>query len=254
MELISGYFPELDQEKTDRFSLLHSLYSDWNQRINVISRKDIDQLYLRHVLHSLAIAKYVSFAPGSSVLDVGTGGGFPGIPLAIMFPETEFLLVDSIQKKIRVVNEVASELKLTNCHAEAVRAESLKMKHDFIVTRAVTVLPRLISWVRKLISAQQNNEIPNGILALKGGDLTEELNIPQKTSVVNLSEYFSEPFFETKKLVHVIMKGRCKLVRGIFFISNCHQLNQTAICGYSNRHFVFPIIIFVFITLRLIIS
>ena len=180
------------------------LYKEWNARINVISRKDIDSLYERHVLHSLAIAKFIRFTAGTQVLDVGTGGGFPGIPLAIFFPNTRFHLVDSIGKKIKVVKEVAESLELNNVSAEQIRAEQLKGKYDFVVSRAVTKLPEFVSWIRKNISLKQQNAIPNGVIYLKGGNLEGEIRPFRKTAFVqNLSDYFDEEFFETKKLVHV---------------------------------------------------
>lgn len=206
MELIKRYFPDLSDTQYLQFSQLEPLYREWNQKINLISRKDIDQLYLRHVLHSLAIAKFLEFSPGTKILDVGTGGGFPGIPLAILFPEAEFLLIDSIHKKIKVVEAIIEELRLKNCRASAIRADKVKGKYDFITSRAVSSLPLFISWVRSSIAKSSKNSKPNGILALKGGDLEEELNISYKTDIISIQDYFTEPFFETKKLVHVILK------------------------------------------------
>ncbi len=203
-ELISGYFPEINTEQLERFRNLDSLYREWNAAINVISRKDIDFLYERHVLHSLGIAKAIRFAPGTSVLDVGTGGGFPGIPLAIMFPETSFHLVDSIGKKIKVVKAVAEALKLQNVTSEQTRAESLIEKYDFIVSRAVTSLPEFLSWTRKNIAKRSLNPLHNGILYLKGGDLSEELKgCGAKYQIYHLQRYFKEEFFSTKSVVHL---------------------------------------------------
>lgn len=207
MEIIRRYFPDLSELQNKQYSQLEELYRDWNQKINVISRKDIDQLYLHHVVHSLGIAKFISFKSGSHILDVGTGGGFPGIPLAIRFPDTEFLLVDSIAKKIKVVRAVIDALQLRNCKALPIRAEQVKGEYDFVVSRAVTSLPRFIPWVQRRISGVQQNTISNGILSLKGGLLDEELDIPFKTNIISLSDYFSESFFETKKLIHVAMKS-----------------------------------------------
>ncbi|MEJ6748447.1 MAG: 16S rRNA (guanine(527)-N(7))-methyltransferase RsmG, partial [Flavobacteriales bacterium] len=175
MELILKYFPNLTEKKIQQFSQLQNLYTDWNAQINVISRKDMDNLYINHVLHSLAIAKVIDFADGSKILDVGTGGGFPGIPLAILFPEVDFLLVDSIGKKIKVVNEVANSIGLKNLRAQHTRAEQVVGQFDFVVSRAVTKMKVFQQWVRKRISVKQNNTLFNGILYLKGGDLTEEL-------------------------------------------------------------------------------
>ena len=208
MEVILTYFSNLSETQIVQFSKLKELYTEWNAQINVISRKDIDELYVRHVLHSLGIAKVQPFAPGTSVLDVGTGGGFPGIPLAILFPETKFHLVDSIGKKIKVVNEVATTLGLKNVKAEHIRAENVKGEFDFIVSRAVTKMDDFVIWVRKKIAKKQRHELKNGILYLKGGDLTEELaNFPKATQF-NLTNYFKEDFFETKKVVHIPLKKR----------------------------------------------
>jgi 16S rRNA (guanine527-N7)-methyltransferase len=203
MEIIRRYFPDLSTQQYDQYSMLSGLYTEWNEKINVISRKDIGQLYLHHVLHSLAISKYICFAPGTRIMDAGTGGGFPGIPLAIMFPDVNFILTDSIAKKIKVVEAVISGLELKNCKAIHLRAEQAKEKFDFVTCRAVAPLPVFISWVCKLITGINKNQRPNGILAFKGGDLSEELSLPYRFSIINLSEYFSEPFFETKKLIHI---------------------------------------------------
>ena len=207
MELIRQYFPELTKDQLHKFSLLQELYQDWNLKINVVSRKDIDELYLRHVLHSLGIAKVQEFKPGASILDVGTGGGFPGIPLAILFPETNFHLVDSIGKKIKVVNEVSEGLALKNLKATNARVEDIGGKYDFIVSRAVAIMPTFVYWVRGKIAKQSRHELKNGILYLKGGDLSEELaEFPQAT-IYPLSDYFKEEFFETKKVVHLPLPG-----------------------------------------------
>jgi 16S rRNA (guanine527-N7)-methyltransferase len=204
ISLLTKYFPSLPDQQKAHFSKLFELYSHWNAQINVISRKDIDQLYERHVLHSLAIAKFVSFKPGTMILDVGTGGGFPGIPLAILFPDAEFLLVDSIGKKIKVVNEVAAALGLRNVRTAHTRVEEIKEEFDFIVSRAVTDLVEFNRWVRKKISLGSINDIRNGLIYLKGGDLTEELkHFKGKVQVVELKEYFAGEFFETKKLVYL---------------------------------------------------
>ncbi len=204
MDIVLKYFPRLTPDQIRMFRQLSSVYSEWNSKINVISRKDIDQLYERHVLHSLAIAKFIRFTSGSEILDVGTGGGFPGIPLAILFPECRFHLVDSIGKKIKVVNAVAESLGLKNITTEQIRAEQLKGKYDFVVSRAVTTLPEFVGWVGKNISPVQQNAVPNGVIYLKGGNLDAEVRPYRKLVFVqNLSEYFEEEFFETKKLVHV---------------------------------------------------
>ena len=202
MKLILRYFPNLTNDQIQKFKELEVLYKEWNSRINVISRKDIDDSYLKHVLHSLSIAKFISFKKNTSILDVGTGGGFPGIPLAIIFPDCNFLLVDSINKKINVVKEISNTLKLTNVSYNAIRVEKLKTKHDFIVSRAVTRMNKFRNLVKGLISNKNDNEIKNGIIYLKGGDLTEEMmNI--KHQKVNISDYFDEEFFETKKIVYL---------------------------------------------------
>lgn len=202
MKLILKYFPNLTDDQIQKFKELEVLYKEWNSRINVISRKDIDDLYLKHVLHSLSIAKFISFKKNTSILDVGTGGGFPGIPLAIIFPDCNFLLVDSINKKINVVKEISNTLKLTNVSYNAIRVEKLKTKHDFIVSRAVTRMNKFRNLVKGLISNKNDNKIKNGIIYLKGGDLTEEMmNI--KHQKVNIFDYFDEEFFETKKIVYL---------------------------------------------------
>ena len=208
METISQNFPELTEEQLKQFSMLKNLYTDWNARINVISRKDIDALYVKHVLHSLGIAKVQPFLPSSKVLDVGTGGGFPGIPLAIMFPETEFVLVDSIGKKIKVVESVSEALGLKNVTAIHERAEKVKGEFDFVVSRAVTKMDDFAKWVRKKIRRKNNHKIKNGILYLKGGDLTEELQNFPSAKLYDLTHYFDDPFFETKKVVHIPIKYR----------------------------------------------
>lgn len=206
MQEILKYFPNLTDLQKEQFSKLEALYTEWNSKINVISRKDIDELYTRHILHSLGIAKVMEFKPGADVMDVGTGGGFPGIPLAILFPETNFYLIDVIAKKIKVVQEVANGLGLKNVKAEQKRAETVNKDFDFIVSRAVTNMPDFVKWVRGKIKKDQNHDLPNGILYLKGGDLTEELQVFQKTTIYNLSDYFEDEFFETKKVVHLAMK------------------------------------------------
>lgn len=204
MELINKYFPDLTADQRDKFGQMEELYQFWNAKVNVISRQDIDTLYERHILHSLGIAKVLEFKSGTGVLDVGTGGGFPGIPLAIMFPKAQFHLVDSIGKKIRVVQEIAQALKLDNVKAEQVRAEKLDDSYEFVVSRAVTRITPFVGWVRKNVSKNSFHALRNGILYLKGGDLTEELSeLNQKSRVYELSKYFEEDFFETKKVVYV---------------------------------------------------
>ncbi|MFA5974168.1 MAG: 16S rRNA (guanine(527)-N(7))-methyltransferase RsmG [Lentimicrobiaceae bacterium] len=204
MELIRKYFPELASSQLEKLTLIEALYLEWNSRINVISRKDMEHFYEHHVLHSLGIAKVVQFKPGAQVLDVGTGGGFPGIPLAILFPETNFLLVDSIGKKIKVVQEVVDAVGITNVKAIHSRAEDVKGKFDFVVSRAVTTLPDFILWIENKIKKESRHTLENGILYLKGGDLEDELApLRNEYHVFNLIDYFEEAFFETKKVVHV---------------------------------------------------
>ena len=203
-EIIFHYFPNLTSSQKDQFSKLYALYEDWNSKINVISRKDIENLYINHVLHSLGIAKIISFKPGAKILDVGTGGGFPGIPLAILFPETNFHLVDSIGKKITVVQEVTDGLGLKNVTAEQIRAEQIKDEYDFIVSRAVTRFKEFYGWVNQKIKKKSKHELYNGILYLKGGDLNEELaELKQSHQIFDLTDYFKEDFFATKKVVYV---------------------------------------------------
>ena len=206
MQILNKYFPNLTETQVQHFKQLESLYTEWNAKINVISRKDIAALYERHVLHSLGIAKVQPFNPGARILDVGTGGGFPGIPLAILFPETEFHLVDSIGKKIKVVEEVSAALGLKNVKAAHIRVEKVKGEFDFIVSRAVTTMPGFVKWVRKKVAKKQQHTLKNGILYLKGGDLTEELSLYSSASLYELSAFFEEDFFETKKVVHLPLK------------------------------------------------
>ena len=206
MEEILKYFPDLTTIQIEQFQKLSDLYNDWNAKINVISRKDIDELYTKHVLHSLAIAKIQKFEHGTYVLDVGTGGGFPGIPLAILFPETRFYLIDVILKKINVVKAVAEALELKNVKAEQIRAENVKGDFDFIVSRAVTNMPDFVSWIKDKIKKQQKHELKNGILYLKGGDLTEELKDFPKATEYNITDFFGGEFFETKKVVYLPLK------------------------------------------------
>ncbi len=203
-EIIQKYFPQLSEVQVNQFKQLYPVYQEWNAKINVISRKDFDELYIRHVLHSLGIAKYISFKQDAEILDVGTGGGFPGIPLAILFPETKFHLVDSIGKKITVVNQVAEAIGLSNVTAEKVRAEQIDHQYDFVVSRAVTRLNPFYQWVKGKFKKQSVHELKNGILYLKGGDLTEELQESKlRYKLHNLSDHFTEPFFETKKVLYV---------------------------------------------------
>jgi len=203
-DIITHYFPDLTEQQQNQFDQLFDLYTYWNNQINVISRKDIDLLYERHILHSLGITKIISFLPGEQVLDVGTGGGFPGIPLAILFPETQFHLVDSIGKKIKVVQEVASALGLQNVKASHARAEQIPGKFDFVVSRAVTQLKDFYPWIKDKFSKTSKNTLPNGILYLKGGDLTQEIaESGLKVRQFHLKDYFSEEFFETKQVIYI---------------------------------------------------
>ncbi|RUT69344.1 16S rRNA (guanine(527)-N(7))-methyltransferase RsmG [Flavobacterium cupreum] len=206
MDEILKYFPDLTDIQIEQFQKLDFLYHDWNEKINVISRKDIDALYTKHILHSLGIAKIMKFEPGATVLDVGTGGGFPGIPLAILFPETRFYLIDVIAKKIKVVQGVVDALELKNVKAEQKRAELVKGDFDFIVSRAVTNMPDFVSWIKDKIRKQHKHTLKNGILYLKGGDLTEELKDFPKATLYDLSAIFEDEFFETKKVVHLPLK------------------------------------------------
>lgn len=206
MDEILKYFPDLTDLQIEQFQKLDFLYHDWNEKINVISRKDIDSLYTKHILHSLGIAKVMKFEPGATVLDVGTGGGFPGIPLAILFPETRFYLIDVIAKKIKVVQGVADALELKNVKAEQKRAELVKGDFDFIVSRAVTNMPDFVSWIKDKIKKQHKHLLKNGILYLKGGDLTEELKDFPNATLYDLADFFEDEFFETKKVVHLPLK------------------------------------------------
>lgn len=204
MDLITKYFPGLSPVQISRFEQLGPLYHEWNEKINVISRKDIDELYVRHVLHSLALAKIIRFTPGTSFIDVGTGGGFPGIPLAILLPECHFTLIDSIGKKIRVVEEVASQLKLENVMAGKNRIQEIKTRYDFVISRAVTAFPDFVAMVRKNVSQESKNALPNGILYLKGGDFEEEIKAFRGSAeIFELSKIFAESFFETKKVIYL---------------------------------------------------
>jgi 16S rRNA (guanine527-N7)-methyltransferase len=206
MEIIHKYFKNLSKKQVEQFTKLKELYEDWNLKINVVSRKDIDELYLRHVLHSLGIAKVIQFKPGAKIMDVGTGGGFPGVPLAILFPETQFHLVDSIGKKIKVVDEVINGLGLENVKTTHGRVEEVKDTYDFIVSRAVAQMETFVRWNKGKIAKKQNHDLKNGILYLKGGDLSEELKIYTSATTYDLPDYFEEEFFETKKVVHLGMK------------------------------------------------
>jgi 16S rRNA (guanine527-N7)-methyltransferase len=206
MELVLKYFPDLSEIQIQQFEALEDLYKDWNAKINVVSRKDIDDLYLRHVLHSLAIAKVIQFKDKSSILDVGTGGGFPGVPLAIMFPNCQFHLVDSINKKLKVINAVCEALELTNIKTTHSRVEVIDGTFDFIVSRAVTAMPEFTKWIKGKVAKRQQNAIKNGILYLKGGDLTAELKQYKNVKAFLISDYFEEAFFDTKKVIYLPLK------------------------------------------------
>ncbi len=206
METVQKYFTDLTATQKEQLGALFELYQDWNSKINVISRKDIDNLYLHHVLHSMVIAKWITFKPGTKILDVGCGGGFPGIPLAILFPEVDFHLVDSVRKKLTVVNAVAESTGLSNIRTTHIRAEELQTKYDFVMTRAVAPIPTQLQWTRKNISKKHKNSIPNGLIALKGGDLDAEVNPLKKKEYLEctpISDYYDEPFFEQKYIVYV---------------------------------------------------
>lgn len=205
-KILFEYFPNLSELQQEQFQQLEELYKDWNLKINVVSRKDIEELYLRHVLHSLGIAKIQQFKPEVSVLDVGTGGGFPGIPLAILFPETQFTLVDAIGKKIKVVQEVVDGLEISNVKAIHTRVEDMDMQFDFVVSRAVAAMPTFVRWIKGRIKKESVHERRNGILYLKGGNLTEELQGYKTVQIFDLADYFKEDFFETKKVVYLPMK------------------------------------------------
>lgn len=204
MDIIEKYFKDLSSKQREQLAQLEELYKYWNERINVISRKDIDKLYIHHVLHSLSVAKLIHFRPGTDIIDVGCGGGFPGIPLAIMFPETNFHLVDSIGKKVKVVQEVSAALGLTNVKAEQARVEKLKGKYDFIVSRAVTAFPKFVGLVRNKIQHKDQNSLPNGIIYLKGGNFEGEIHDYKKMiSIFDISDFFEEEYFETKKIIYM---------------------------------------------------
>ena len=211
MTIVQKYFNDLTNEQLTQFAKLELLYKDWNSKINVISRKDIDELYLRHVLHSLSIAKLISFKDGTSILDVGTGGGFPGIPLAILFPNCRFHLVDSIQKKITVVNNVVKELDLKNVKTSCSRVEAISEKYDFVVSRAVTNMKDFVSWIKFKINKNSFNDFKNGVLYLKGGDLEDELKSFKNVKTFELSEIFNEDFFIRKKIVYLPIKYKIKI-------------------------------------------
>ncbi len=206
MDIILKYFPDITEKQKEQFGKLYDLYVDWNSKINVVSRKDIENLYTHHVLHSLGIAKLINFKDGTTIMDVGTGGGFPGIPLAILFPKCKFLLIDSIGKKVKVATEVAASIGLSNVETRHSRVQEVKDKFDFVVSRAVMALPELVTLVKKNISTKQMNVLPNGLICLKGGDLAEEMKPFKKTAEADeLSMYFEEEFFETKKVVYVLI-------------------------------------------------
>ena len=204
MDIILKYFPDLSETQRNQFAALADLYRDWNNKINVISRKDIDNLYEHHVLHSLAIAKAIKFRAGTKILDLGTGGGFPGIPLAIMFPESQFRLIDGTGKKILVVNEISKAIGLENCEAEHIRGENEKQKYDFVVSRAVMPLPDLVKLIKKNIAKPQHNSLPNGLMCLKGGNVNEEIK-PFKhiADITDISTLFNEEWFKQKYLIYL---------------------------------------------------
>ena len=204
MKLLLKYFPDLSSEQIQKFTALDPLYQYWNEKINVISRQDIKQLYLHHILHSLAIARFFHFPAKCRILDVGTGGGFPGLPLAIFFPEVQFTLVDSIGKKIMVVNEICKEIKCTNVNAVHIRAEKLESTFDYVVSRAVTNMPKFVSWVKPIINSGKHGKLAHGIIALKGGELNDELRaFKPDVKIIAVSEYFDEDFFASKKIVYL---------------------------------------------------
>lgn len=203
MKIILEEFPDLNDVQIKQFSKLKKIYGDWNNKINIISRKDIDNIYERHVLHSLVIAKFINFSKGTTVLDLGTGGGFPGIPLSIIFPDVNFILVDSIKKKIVVVDAIVNELRLKNVKSEWSRAENLDYKYDFLVTRAVAKMPLLVEWSKTKFNKNSNNYIPNGIIALKGGNVDEELKNIQQKKIVDIKDIFDTHYFLDKKIIYV---------------------------------------------------
>lgn len=206
MELILEYFPNLTQDQIEQFSKLKSIYTNWNNKINVISRKDIENINLRHVLHSLSIAKFIEFKEGTTILDLGTGGGFPGIPLAILFPNCKFNLVDSIKKKILVVDQVSKELGLNNVTTHWSRAEKLDLKFDFLVTRAVAKMNKIIDWSENSFNLKSNNDIENGIIALKGGDIQDEISVLTTKKIIPISEIINDDYFTDKKIIYVPSK------------------------------------------------
>ena len=207
--IIQKYFPDLTEIQNEQFAQLRSLYEEWNAQINVISRKDVDFLYERHILHSLSIAKFITFKKGTKLMDLGCGGGFPGIPLAILFPEVSFTMIDSIGKKIKVVQEIANAIKLKNVQAHHMRAEKVNESFDFVITRAVAPMIDLVKWTRKKYIKEQKHDIDNGVIALKGGDLNLELaSWGNRKTIVNLSDFFEEAFFETKKIIHIPVRNK----------------------------------------------
>ena len=206
MDQILSHFPSLTDHQKDQFASLKGLYEEWNSKINVISRKDIDQLYLHHVLHSLVIAKFIQFRSSTKILDLGTGGGFPGIPLAILFPEVKFHLIDARQKKVYVVNEIIEAIKLDNCNGEHIRVEDIKGSYDYVLARAVAKIEQLVKWSYPIIHENHKNSTPNGLIALKGGDLTEEIKTIKKKhyyEVIPISNYLKQEYFASKYLVYV---------------------------------------------------